>query len=91
MKQHWHVGYNMPGCLPDSLVECYDTPESAWQAWQDDLTSAIESIDDDDLYLTIDTERNLITVTDVTNGVDMTVESYVYWCEPVDCDCETHG
>ena len=66
---HFHVGSNVPGYLPEGDVWCTDSVADAWRSFHDDLTRALDTIDDDGDFLDMDTRRSTITEFDIeSNG-----------------------
>lgn len=90
---HFHVGHNMPGCLPNDAPYCTDSAEHAMSVWRDDLRNHLDGLADDGAFLDADTRLHLIAVSALkTNGsVSLDVENERYWVESAEGstdDCE---
>ena len=81
--RHWHIGHNMPGYLPESDVACVDSTGDAWMVWHGDVTHALDSVEDDGMFLAVDTDRNTVTESDIDRhaGASVTFGGYTYWVE----------
>ncbi len=92
VRLHFHIGSNMPGYLPEGDVTCTDNVTDAWMIFHDDITRVLDNIEDDDLFLSIDTRRNLISEADMVRGdVLIMIEGYAHWVMSVSephADCE---
>jgi heme oxygenase len=82
---HYHVGFNLPGYMPESTPYCTDDHVHAWMVFQDDVTRTIDSIElDDATYLDIDTARNVMAESDLAaNGLAIDIDGIRHWAEPV--------
>lgn len=84
MTTHFHIGHNMPGCLPESGPHCTNG-DSGWamHIWHGEVHAAADSLSDDGDFLTIDTAQALMDTSelDAFGSLSIEVDGYVYWVE----------